>query len=624
MLRRCKFFRLIRYFLSIWSLLSLLPFSPVPVQAATVELPLYLRTQVLQNALEQSLNVQPDGRAVLFRSDPYNYFHISEPRLDFNRDISHFTCKVAAGAGFKPLGIIPAAIEWRGAIDLDLLIYVDRNWQLRYRIIGATIYEEDGSRATVTNFILNLSKDYLYPVLEDFSFDLSVPRQEILDLIRSCVTPEETGVTEDILHSLSIGILRPDTGGIMVPLQLTIPDQPVLQDEVQKEQKPLSAEELEAFQKVFEPLDAFLVTVIKTAGRDFIDHRQREQLFELLINSRYQLLSILSGKVPVDREDPLRRLFIDSWRQLKAIIEGGEEQGGYMQDQLLRYMTFINAGDALLILDAAAPQLGIHITTNGLRRLARMINPGMRKDPLHYDWQVDPELRELFNFIPVHTDSVPSLGSWLIELLIGTAHADELSSRISEDVLKRLNRWVPKSGELGRYTPLIAQLLQEAALQQLKEHRLDKRYAVLYGNLVPATALIESCWRQYTIKEDKIWFIRSSSGSVGLMQINPHVWRGFYNIQGLRWDVVYNIQAGTQILMRYFTDYGLEVAEQNGKPAYAVRAAYSAYNAGPRAARRFLKRDASTREKQVDDRLWEYYRAIEAGGKINLAACTVD
>jgi hypothetical protein len=66
------------------------------------------------------------------------------------------------------------------------------------------------------------------------------------------------------------------------------------------------------------------------------------------------------------------------------------------------------------------------------------------------------------------------------------------------------------------------------------------------------------------------------------------------------------------------------VAKKNGKREDAARAAYSAYNAGPRAARRFMKKNATSREKQVDSRLWNYFKTIATGGSVNLATCSVD
>ncbi|MBU0944837.1 MAG: lytic transglycosylase domain-containing protein [Proteobacteria bacterium] len=598
--------------------------TPCLLQAATVELPLFLRMQILQNTLEESLRLQADGKAVLYQKDPYTFLHITRPVFFINHGKIHFKCNATAKMGFEPIGILPSGIEWTGTIDLTLHFYVDEQWHLRYRITDSAIYDEDGSQAVVSNFVWHLSTQYLYPVLEDFSLDLSLPQQEIITLLRTCGFPEDAKTFEEALTTTQAGPLRIAANGIVMPLLLTLRDQPRKPKVVPAAQKPLTQEELEAFQQVFEPLDAFLVFVVKTTAADFVNYQQREQLFDLLISSRYQLLSILAGDIAVDAEDPLRNLFVDAWQQLKSIIESSEGQNGLMQEQLLRYMTFMNAGDALLLLDVAAPQLGMRITTNGLRQLARMLQPGSPEDPLRFDWQIDPGLRDLLNFLPDPEEKTSPIGRLILELFIETAHAAETIPGTPAEIGRRLDRWVPTPDELADFTPLVAELLRLIALEKVKKAGLDSTFSMLYQHLVPATALMESCWRQYIIDCDKIEYLRSPSGSVGMMQINPHVWRGFYSIERLKWDTVYNIQSGAEILMHYYKDYGLKVAKQYGKPEYAVRAAYSAYNAGPRAAQRFMKKSPSAREKKVDTRLWSYFQRIRAGGSVNLATCNVD
>lgn len=606
------------------TLLFLIITAPGLLEASSMELPLFLQTRILQNALEHTLNLQSDGRAVLYQKDSFNYFHITKPSFSINQGAMHFKCNAAAGAGFEPLGFLPNEVAWRGSIDLNILFYVDPQWQLRYRIIDSSIYDEDGSKELILTFVWHLTKQYLHPILENFSFDLSLPKKEIIALLRTCSPPEGTKIFEEALGNVQAGILRPDNGGIVVPLLLTVAYLPTQPMQPLAEQKPLNEEEMETFQRAFEPLDAFLVFVVKTTGADFVNPQQRDQLFELLITSRYQLLSILAGEVAVDTNDPFRKLFISVWQQLKSIIENSEGQNGLMQEQLLRYMTFINAGDALLLLDTTAPELGMRITTDGLRQLARMLRPDSGTDPLYFDWQVDPVLRGLFNFIPEPDQETSTIGQLLLDLLIGTAHASEDVPGNAPSPARKFDRWVPGPDELDEYTRLVEEILRSAALEQLKSAGLESPYNTIYQNLVPATALMESCWRQYARKGDRIVFLCSKSGSIGMMQVNQHVWRGFYSIDRLKWDLVYNIQSGTQILMHYFKDYGLKVADKTRNPAYAARSAYSAYNAGPQAARRFFKNSATAREKKVDKRLWSYFQSIVAGGSVNLAACNVD
>ncbi|MHB8788763.1 MAG: transglycosylase SLT domain-containing protein [Desulfobulbaceae bacterium] len=610
----------------LWScLLALcLLLAETPLHAATIELPLFLRTQILQNALQESLTPGPDRKASLYQKDRYNFFHIADPLLTLRNGEPHFRCNIAAGVGFESLGVLPSAVQWNGFIEMELMLYVDDQWRLRYRIKNSAIYDENGVQAVLTSFVWNLSRRFLYPILENFSLDLSLPRQEILELLRNSVAPEDLATLEATLNTIAMGKLRADSNGIVVPLLLTVAAEEAPHS--LPAQQPLTLAEIEGLQHLFEPLDAFLVFVVKSAGADFSDPQLRSQLFDLLITNRYRLLAILAGESSVDSTDPLRKLFIEVWQQLRAIIESSSGQAVQSQEQLLRYMTFVNAGDALLALDTAAPQLGMHITTDGLRRLARMLQPGYKEDPLHFDWEIDPALRNLLNFLtePVPSPATPTLGALLLGILVGTAHAEETVPLTLAEVSNRLNGWVPTGPELEEYGFLLAQLLRNAGQAQIQNEGLTPDIALIYQHLVPATAMIESCWRQFVRNGDQVTCIRSKSGSLGIMQINQHVWRGFYSIERLKSDVFYNIQAGTQILMRYFKEYGLKVAGTSGQPAHAARAAYAAYNAGPQASRRFLKQSASAREKRVDNRLWKLYQGFAGGGSANLDNCSVD
>jgi hypothetical protein len=91
----------------------------------------------------------------------------------------------------------------------------------------------------------------------------------------------------------------------------------------------------------------------------------------------------------------------------------------------------------------------------------------------------------------------------------------------------------------------------------------------------------------------------------------------------LQGDVAYNIQAGNQIMMRYFQQYGIQVAKESNNADHAARAAYATYNAGPRASRRFMKAEASARQKRVDDHLWDLYQKVSSGGSADVANCTI-
>ena len=106
------------------------------------------------------------------------------------------------------------------------------------------------------------------------------------------------------------------------------------------------------------------------------------------------------------------------------------------------------------------------------------------------------------------------------------------------------------------------------------------------------------------------------------MQINEHVWRGFYDVRGLRWDIRYNARAGTEILLHYLRDYAIG-HEQPGVPDFLARASYAVYNGGPGHVKRFLKKDRSKTLQRIDELFWEKFKAVTAGTQDGLTRCLV-
>jgi hypothetical protein len=182
---------------------------------------------------------------------------------------------------------------------------------------------------------------------------------------------------------------------------------------------------------------------------------------------------------------------------------------------------------------------------------------------------------------------------------------------------------VPTRAELPAYEVRVGGLLGKTAASEVTRAKLAPAHERVYRHLVPATALIESCWRQYVVRGGKVSYLRSQAASVGIMQINQRVWRGFYDMERVRWDTAYNIRAGAQILLRYLKDYAVPFAERTGDPEHVARAAYAVYNGGPRAVGRFTKSPPHPREARVDERLWTLYGGIAAGGDVDLASCSV-
>jgi Transglycosylase SLT domain len=287
----------------------------------------------------------------------------------------------------------------------------------------------------------------------------------------------------------------------------------------------------------------------------------------------------------------------------------------------LRYLSFVAAGDALSTLTAAAPALGLEITADGLRRLARMLDPAYAGDPLASPEAPDQTLRQLFRFRdpdapPRRVRRKGTSWDWLGPRAAHAAEADEWLV-----LAQRLDRWVPNPRELGPYRESIERLLDLAADRTFDPADVDGRFETLFHNLVKTTAWQESCWRQFVRRESDraVTYLLSPTQDVGMMQINVRVWRGFFSPDRLRWSITYNVGAGAEILYHLLGRYG--VREASERMENAARATYSAYNGGPSRARRYRLARVPDYARRVDRGFWEKYQLVAAGTARDRVLC---
>ena len=566
--------------------------------AALVEIPLRVPFEPIREALAAQLAVSPGRANVVYREGPCRYLRLEAPTLDAADGRLRLVGPGSAALGVEMFGGCQNAALWRGSMHFTLAPRIDSAGRLRVRIVDSKLTDAGGSTPAL-GLIWDLSKRQLHPRLEQFSFDLGPLRDALRGLMRSVAPPESRSTMDAALASLQLREPHVQETHVALPMTIEIPDA-WLSAPPAASSAPLNEAELEALDEALQPWDAFLAYSIKQLALDSEDQSLRARLFTLLLESRYRLSGILAGE-ETTAGDPARALFIDVWNELRAILGGS-----------LRYAAFVDAGDALLALDSAAPGLGMRVSADGLRQLARSLRPAESGDPLAFAWTVDAQLQQIFD---VPEPAAPARRSWL-EHIMRRAHAAGQATP--------LDRWVPRRHELDAYEKRIGELLQKAAAAEMQRIALPAPYDSVYRHLVPTTALIESCWRQYVVRGGQVTYLRSRSASVGIMQINQRVWRGFYDVRRLRWDTAYNIRAGVQILMRYVKDYAIPYAQRSGDAHDVPRAAYAVYNAGPRAVGRFDKAVPHPREKRVDDRLWTLYQRIASGGQVDLRTCDIE
>jgi len=380
----------------------------------------------------------------------------------------------------------------------------------------------------------------------------------------------------------------------------------------------LGETELAALAERLDAVDSFITYTIKALAPATLDETTRDTLFEILLDLRLELVDSLA-EPPRDGSDPVRSLFVRTWEHLVPVLQAVAEQQSDYQSAV-RYLTFIGAGDLLRTLDRAGPGVGLDISSDGLRRLAQILVPDAPADVLQRDDTVDPALREALGFgAPVAAPRDTNQTSWL-DWVVRPAHA---AARLDTRTVKRLNNWVPKPEDMDTYLPMVRAVLQYVVTEQLKTKDLDRSFREIYRRLVFTAAWQESCWRQFAAKNSKRVPLESGTGDIGMMQINPKVWRGVYDTHGLKWDIGYNARAGADILQHHMINYAIRNSEHKatGQVDSLARSAYAAYNGGPRQYDRYRRKNAPARGKKADALFYEKYRVFSAGNELGVKGC---
>lgn len=591
--------------------------------AAELTLPLRLPVAILQESLQSALGLNKDTTTEIFRQGDCRFVELNGLNLKTANGHVHLTSRANVKFGPEWFGSCVGAVGFNGVAEFELEPYVTPEHLLRYRLLNTQLLDEHGNKILAAGLIWKLVANIMQPKLETYQIDLRPPRGEITDVLRNFVSQSQAEALDKILSTIRIDPLTVSKDELRVPLALDIPDSYMRQTQALpfSAETPLSADELADFERTSQAWDAFLVYIIRNLGLGTQDDAIRIRLLEILLNSRYQITAILSGESDEMSADPTRELFTTTWNDLHALIaEAGER--GLLRGNLLSYLSFLTAGDALFLLDSTAPGLGMEISENGLRRLARAMRPLDKADPLEFDWSLDPFLQDLFDIGSPEAAPEPGarLPAWL-DLLIPAAYAEVIPDN-TEPLAAQLKNWLPKPDELDRYHAVVTALLEQTRASE-KNKKISKSDAEALQFLLPTTALIESCWRQYMQGPSGVTYLRSPSGSVGMMQVNPRVWRGIFDAQKLKADASYNVAAGTHILLHYLRLYARPIAERSGRANDLPRATYAAYNAGPRAATRILKTSRKSRTRLIDEKFWGLYQGLSEGGVVDLQTCKV-
>ena len=585
--------------------------TTVPATPVTFELPLPYR--LIEDELVRQVYLGEKHTAqVLEGKSACNALTLSEPHVSGAPGRITIKTKVKSKSG-TPLtaGRCFKLFTWTGQLEITEEAYAE-GLAIKFRVVDSTIRAADGQHTALPGVLWGWIKQEVHPRLQSVSIDLHSLSEAIHSTL-SLALPNASDAIETMAGSLRIQQLSSDARALNLTLALDAPAIPA-NWQASPPQPPLTLEELDRWRAAWQHWEGFATWLIKILAHDRSAALQ-QALASVLLDGRHDLVTALASDAEAD---PVPALFLKLWPRLVPVVKQLTQTMPGVD--AMRYLSFISALDGLVSVNAVAPQLGLRLNRDSLRQLARLLVPALDEAALNYSTDIDPELRRLMGFeaeFPL-SSAVPS-SPWWVQLIPAAYAGPSIDPALSQ----RLAGWVPQRSDLDAYLREVARLFDQ--VEQARGH-IAARFMPVYDTLLRATAWEETCWRQFIQKSGQIEPIRSPSGSVGIMQVNTHVWRGLYDVNRLLKDAGYNARAGNEILVHYLVDYAIKQKEHDkgGSLDSLARATYAVYNGGPGHIARYRKPSTGAALRKIDAAFWEKYLALKRSGPEAVKQCYLE
>ena len=599
--------------------------------ARTLRVPLHLDDAFLRARLIEQLFTEEGERTPAWRdASGCTTVVLSEPTLVSREGAVHVGARFEATLGAGTGGFCLGAFQRQGLVDAALVPRVapgpDRA-VVAFRVADSELRDADDAQR-FTGAVWEALRGLVHPHLETLRLDLGAPVAELRGFLPALL-PAADARARRLFDSLALEDVAVREGGIDAALRFEAPAPRSVPERAEAPEPALTSDELARWEAAWQSWDAFLTFLIKHSLAPS-DESLRRELRATLLDARHELTAILAAEPTA--VDPVRPLFVSTWQRLAPLLR--RLSTGLPGEEALHWATLIAAADVVAAIDALGPDLGIELSRDGLRRMARMVVRTPDVDPTTWSDDVDPELRSLFGFGPPL--AAPEPVEEPSEEPPPGAEEDPPRPRaglpgrgdlvlVANPGERDLDVWIPRRSELDAYLERVRDVLEKSTLFVQRKKRMPGRLAPLYRALALSTAWQETCWRQYVRRGGVVRPITSKAGALGIMQVNPHVWRGFYDVGALRTDIRYNADAGGEILHHYLVDHAIAKREDEarGQPDDLARATYAAYNAGPRQLARYRRPRGGEGGvgHRVDADFWSKFQAVRAGKELEVKTC---
>jgi hypothetical protein len=341
--------------------------------ADQLSIPLQIDYSLIKKVLVSQLYTAKNNTAELWNDrQGCSYLRLSNPDIKGKKGQIQLLNEVQARLGTGLGGQCLTVLEWAGVLETFQQPTLDSGHSvLSFPVTSATAYDREGHHLTIDK-LQDLIKRFAEPKLAAVKIDLNESRNNIGQTLAHFLPKDNAAEVEQILQSLKFNDINAGDKGIGIKLEFNAPAKRT----VAKPAAAFSEAEQKQWQAAWQQWETFLKSAIEQAAKDTKSPELRETLTEILADSNTAFQAGLKEH-DADDSDPVRVFFTDTWVRLAPALKTVAEELPGIQG--LRYITFIAATDAIYELERLGAPFGLDISSDGLRRLARILITGKQQ-----------------------------------------------------------------------------------------------------------------------------------------------------------------------------------------------------------------------------------------------------
>ena len=336
-------------------------------------LPVQLDYSLIKRALITQLYKGAGNTAELW-NDKHgcSYLKLSNPQVSGQKGQIKLLNNLQAQFGTNLGGQCVTLFEWGGILETLQQPTINAAQSVLSLPITQVTATDRAGRSITNNQLQELINRFVEPKLSEVKIDLNESRADIEKTVTEFLPKENVAEVKEMLNTLKFTSADANDNGVAIKLAFDAP----LKVVDKKPAAPLSAAEQKQWQAIWQEWDAFLSKAIQQATDDTQSPELRDTLTEILLESRSAFQAGLKEH-DANGDDPVRVFFTQTWQRLAPELKTLAKELPEIQG--LRYMTFIAATDVIYELENIGAPFGLDISSDGLRKLARILIAGKQQ-----------------------------------------------------------------------------------------------------------------------------------------------------------------------------------------------------------------------------------------------------